>query len=670
MEGDLRKVRLIENTYIHLSDGVRSAAKIWLPEDAERHPVPAILEFIPYRKRDGTIFRDMRMHPYIAARGYACIRVDIRGSGESDGLLTDEYLPREQQDGKEIIAWAASQSWCSGAVGMTGISWGGFNALQVAAHRPPALKAIITLCSTDDRYADDIHYMGGCLLNENPAWSADRFTWGALPPDPQLAGERWRAMWLERLEAHRPWIETWLGHQTRDAYWKQGSVAEDYGAITCAVYAVGGWVDSYSNAIPRLLAGLRCPRKGLVGPWSHAYPHLAQPGPAIGYLQEALRWWDHWLKGVDTGVMDEPLYRVWMLEPHAPRPWYAELPGRWVAEESWPTARLMPRDFFLGRGTLSEAKPDRGEMLHIRSPQTTGADVGRWGGYGGEDPDMAPDQRAEDGRSLCFDTPPLVADLEILGAPAVHLRLSADRPAANLAVRLCEVSPDGVSALITYGLLNLSHRDSHEFPAALVPGKAYEVRVALNDVARRVPRGHRLRVALATAYWPIAWPAPEDATLSISTADSRLELPTRPPQASDASLRPFEPPAAPPPIAYRTIREGRGWRTVSTDLGSGRQTVVLGKDYGAGEIIDLGIEDDAVIVETYEILPDDPLSARGRIEARAGFASAGVRCRIETVTEIASTRTTFDLTCRIDAYENDKRIFSRRFDKTIPRNFM
>jgi putative CocE/NonD family hydrolase len=668
--GSLRKVRLIENSYIQLSDGVRSAAKIWLPEDAGSRPVPAIVEFIPYRKRDGTIFRDARMHPYIAARGYACIRVDIRGSGESDGLLMDEYLPREQQDGQEIIAWAASRPWCSGVVGMTGISWGGFNALQVAAHRPPALKAIITLCSTDDRYADDIHYMGGCLLNENPAWSADRFTWGALPPDPQLVGERWREIWLARLEAHRLWIETWLSHQTRDAYWKQGSVSENYGAITCAVYAVGGWDDSYSNAIPRLLGGLSCPRKGLIGPWSHAYPHLAQPGPAIGYLQEALRWWDHWLKGIDTGIMDEPMYRVWMLEPQVPRPWHAEHPGRWVAEETWPSPRVAPKIFLLGSGTLGEAKPGRGETLQIRSPQTTGADAGRWGGYGGEDPDLPLDQRAEDGRSLCFDTPPLPADVEILGAPEVHLRLAADRPAANLAVRLCHVAPDGVSALITYGLLNLTHRDSHEFPTALVPGKAYGVQVKMNDIARRVPKGHRLRLALATAHWPIAWPAPQDARLSISTRGSRLALPLRPPRAADANLRSFDPPAAPPPIDYRTIRPGRGWRTVSCDLGSGRETIVLGKDYGAGEIVALGIEDDAIIVETYEILPDDPLSARGRIEARAGFASAGVRCRIETVTEIVSTMTTFELKCRIEAHENGRPVFSRSFDKVFPRNFM
>jgi putative CocE/NonD family hydrolase len=667
-----RRIRRLEHVWIPLSDGVRLSAKIWLPEDAEESTVPAILEMLPYRKRDGTVFRDERMHPWVASQGYACVRVDIRGSGDSEGYLADEYLPREQQDGVEIIAWLARQTWCSGTVGMTGISWGGFNALQVAALRPPALKAIITLCASDDRYADDIHYMGGCLINEHPAWSADRFTWGALPPDPQLAGERWRDIWLARLERHRPWLETWLLHQRRDAYWKHGSVCEDYGAIDCAVYAIGGWEDSYSNAVPRLLQGLRCPRKGLVGPWTHAFPHLSRPGPAIGYLQEAVRWWDHWLKGIDTGIMAEPTYRVWMLDSEAPRPWYPSHAGRWVAEESWPSPRILKVGLGLGPGVLVGAgvpEPVPTE-LQIRSPQITGGDCGRWGGYGGEDPDLPLDQRTEDARSLCFDGAPLADDFEILGAPEVRLSLAADRSQAHLAVRLCDVAPDGASALITYGILNLTHRESHERPSLLEPGRFYEIHLRLNDIARRVPAGHRLRLALATAHWPVVWPAPAAATLRISTRGSTLILPRRPPAAADATLRAFEPPMAPPAIAYRESRPGRAWRLVSDDIGAGLRRIELGKDYGAGLIVASGIQDDAAIVEIHEIEPDDPLSARCRIEARASFASAGHRCRIETVTELACGTESFELDCRIDAYENGEAIFGRRFRRSIPREFM
>jgi putative CocE/NonD family hydrolase len=290
-----RRVREIENQWIELADGCRLAARIWLPEDAAQDPVPAILEYLPYRKRDGTVERDELTHPYLAGHGYAGVRVDMRGNGDSDGLMADEYTRQEHDDALEVIAWLAAQTWCSGAVGMMGISWGGFNALQVAARRPPALKAIVTLCSTDDRYADDIHYMGGCLLTDNLAWASVMLAYSSRPPDPALVGERWREMWLERLEHTPLLIENWLRHQRRDAFWQHGSVCEDFSAIQCAVYAVGGWADGYSHAIPRLLEGLGCPMKGLSGPWAPRYPHVALPGPPIGFLLEMLRGWAHWL---------------------------------------------------------------------------------------------------------------------------------------------------------------------------------------------------------------------------------------------------------------------------------------------------------------------------------------------------------------------------------------
>ena len=293
-----KAVRVIEHTLIPLKDGTMLAARIWLPDDAEQNPVPAILEYLPYRKRDGTYERDALTHPYLAGHGYAGVRVDLRGCGESTGLLFDEYAQQEQDDGVEVIAWLAAQPWCNGSVGMMGISWGGFNGLQIAARRPPALKAIVTICSTDDRYADDAHYMGGTFLTTaGLEWAFFFFSLMCLPPDPALVGDSWRAMWLERLQNIPLFQENWLQHQRRDAYWKHGSVCEDYTAIQCPVYAVGGWTDGYKNAIPRLLEGLKVPRKGLIGPWAHAYPHFALPGPQIGFLQEILRWWDHWLKG-------------------------------------------------------------------------------------------------------------------------------------------------------------------------------------------------------------------------------------------------------------------------------------------------------------------------------------------------------------------------------------
>ena len=506
-----KTVRVIEHTLIPLKDGTMLAARIWLPEDAEQNPVPAILEYLPYRKRDGTYERDALTHPYLAGHGYAGVRVDLRGSGESTGLLFDEYAKQEQDDGVEVIAWLAAQPWCNGAVGMMGISWGGFNGLQIAARRPPALKAIVTICSTDDRYADDAHYMGGAFLtNAGLEWAFFFFSLMCLPPDPALVGDSWRAMWLERLANIPLFQENWLRHQRRDAYWKHGSVCEDYAAIQCPVYAVGGWTDGYKNAIPRLLERLKVPRKGLIGPWAHAYPHFAFPGPQIGFLQEILRWWDHWLKGVDTGVMDEPMLRAWMTESVKPATHHDTLPGRWIAEPSWPPPGIMPRRLFLTDAGLREAAAPLTARA-VCSPQTVGKCAGEWVPFG-RGRDQAGDQQEDDARSLVFETAPLDAPIEILGAPIVTLDVASDRPIANLVVRLCDVHPTGESLRVSYGVLNLTHREGHEQPALLASGERYRVRIQLNDAGSVFPPGHKVRLAISTAYWPMIWPSPETAT--------------------------------------------------------------------------------------------------------------------------------------------------------------
>ena len=203
------KIKEIENLWITLKDGAKLAARMWIPKDAEKKPVPAILEYLPYRKRDGTYVRDALTHPYLAGHGYACIRADMRGNGDSDGIMLDEYAKQEQDDAVEVIAWIAAQSWCSGKVGMMGISWGGFNALQVAARKPPALKAIVTICSTDDRYADDVHYKGGAVLSEMLGWASTMFGYSSRPPDPKIVGNRWRKMWMERLENEPMLVIPW-----------------------------------------------------------------------------------------------------------------------------------------------------------------------------------------------------------------------------------------------------------------------------------------------------------------------------------------------------------------------------------------------------------------------------------------------------------------------------
>ena len=550
-----RKVRELEHFLIPLKDGTRLAARIWLPEDAEQSPVPAIFEYIPYRKGDMTAYADSLMHPYFAEHGYAALRVDIRGSGESDGILADEYDPQEHDDALEILEWIAAQPWCSGAIGMIGLSWGGITALQIAARQPPQLQAVITVCSTDERYGNDIHYMGGCLLNESMGWGTLFQAQISRAPDPALVGERWRDMWLERLENIVLPFEVWLRHQRRDSYWKRVSVSERYGEVKCPVFAVGGWADGYHDAILRLMRELKGPRRALIGPWQHIYPHYTAPGPgpAINFLDDALRWWDQWLKCIDTGVKDEPMVRVWMQESTPPKPYLEERPGRWVAERSWPSPGIEAQRFALNRHGLGK-EPGAEEVVSVHSPQSLGVAAGLWlpEHFGAE---LSGDQREEDAKSVVFDSEPLTKSIEIMGTPSVTVKLAADFGQGLVVVRLCDVAPDGTSDRVTYGALNLTHRESDESPEPLQPGRTYDVRVKLKDVAFSFPVDHRLRVAISTCYWPMIWPSAESVTLTIHTGVSSLELPVRKPDCDDGVLREFGPPVAPRPLDRTVLRE-------------------------------------------------------------------------------------------------------------------
>ncbi|MGB4828499.1 MAG: CocE/NonD family hydrolase, partial [Paracoccaceae bacterium] len=455
---------VIEHVWITLSDGCRLGARIWLPEGARAVPVPAVLEYIPYRKRDGTRVRDEPMHGYFASQGYACVRVDMRGSGESDGHLADEYLAQEQDDALEVIAWIAAQDWCDSNIGMMGKSWGGFNCLQVAARRPPALKAVMPVYFTDDRFRDDIHFMGGCLLNDNLWWGSIMLAYQSRPLDPEIVGERWRDDWLARIDRMPFFPAIWAAHQTYDAFWKHGSVQEDYAAITCPVLAFGGWADSYTNSVSRLLQGLKVPCRGIIGPWGHVYPQDGLPGPAMGFLQEAVRWWDHWLKGIDTGVMREPALRAYIndaLPPDGSRP---DQPGRWVAEAKWPSPAIAPLVLHLSETGLGDTPGT--DKRAIKSPQSHGKAAGEWmaAGCPGE---MPTDQRLDDGGALNFDTEVLDAAVETLGTPEFEVMLTSDSPVAQIVVRLCDVLPSGQVLRVSYQVMNLTHRDGHETPAAM-----------------------------------------------------------------------------------------------------------------------------------------------------------------------------------------------------------
>lgn len=661
------QVTVRDDVLIEMDDGTLLAARVWLPDAAEREPVPAIFEYVPYRRRDATADRDAVMHGYFAGHGYACIRVDIRGSGDSEGSLDDEYTQQELDDGVTVLRWLADQPWCNGRVGMIGISWGGFNGLQIAAMQPPELQAVISASSTDDRYADDVHHMGGCLLGDNLSWASIMFAFNSLPPDPASVGERWRDMWMHRLEHCRPWLVTWLEHQRRDGFWRHGSVCEDFSAIRCPVFAVSGWADGYSNSVFRLLRHLDVPRRGLVGPWSHLYPHQGVPGPAIGFLQECLRWWDRWLRDADNGVDDEPDLRVWMQHTVPPDTSYSHRPGRWVAEESWPSPRIKRRNLALQPGRLDwEQRPANVEQT-LQSPLTLGLFAGKWCSYAAG-PDLAYDQREEDGGALVFETDTLQEPLELLGQPVLTLRLSADRPYAMLAVRISDVAPDDKATRLSYGLLNLTHRDGATHPEPLEPGKSYQVAVELNHIAQSIPAGNRLRLSVSTSYWPLAWPPPRPVRVTMHLGASSLALPLRPPRDDDAGLREFGPPEGAAPLPRRQIEpEQHDWRVVR-NLGSDASALEVIDDRGTHYLEDIDLVMGIHGRERYSSRGDDFTSARGETHWTWHFAREGWEVRTETRTVLTADAENFYVQADIDAYEGEHRVFCRTFDATVPRD--
>jgi hypothetical protein len=658
-------VREIEHAWIPLRDGSRLAVRMWLPDGAAHTPAPAVIEYIPYGKRIGTRERDEAMHPWFAEHGIAALRVDLRGSGESDGVLLDEYLPQEQEDGVDVIAWTAAQPWCSGAVGLIGKSWGGFNALQIAARRPPALRGIVTVCSTDDRYADDVHYMGGCLLNDNLWWGGVFFQLCTQPPDPELVGSQWRSLWQARLESAYPHPLRWIEHPLRDDYWRQGSVCEDYSAITCPVYAVGGWADAYSNAIPRMLAGLAAPCHGLVGPWGHVYPHQGMPGPAIGFLDDAVAWWNDCLRGERSGAAARPFYRVWMPESVRAGSEGHDRPGRWVAEPRWPSARVEPRVLYLARDRLGPPGPPA--RLEIRSRQTTGRVAGGWLVA------ALRDQREDDAESLCFEAEPFRDRTELLGAPELRLVLSSDQPVAFVAARLCDVAPDGSATRVSYGLWNLTHTPDHTEWAPLVPGRKCEIRFRLNDAAHAFPPGHRLRLALSNAYWPLVWPSPVPPALQIYTEECRLVLPIRAPDPGDAQLPTFAAPASAAHSEPTPLGEPRFERRSERDEATGDLVNATRSGYDAQGRIALSRQEavaidsgDGMAIRT-RIHESDPLRARAAIEQRTELARGDWAVEIETAVEISCTRDAFRVEARLAASERGRTVFERRWDERAPR---
>ncbi|MFC3616596.1 CocE/NonD family hydrolase [Lutimaribacter marinistellae] len=669
-------IEVHETVWITMADGARLAARLWLPEGARANPVPCILEYIPYRRRDRTRMRDESMHPRFAEAGYASIRVDIRGYGDSDGLAEDEYSHQEMQDGHAVVQWIAEQDWCDGNVGMFGKSWGAYNAFQVASTRPPALKAIITVMGTDDRWREDIHFYGGCLANDNFWWGSIMQLYNAMPPDPAIVGaDRWLDMWRGRLEGAEFWPAMWLEHQTHDEMWRRGSICEAYADVDIPVYFFGGWADLFRDTPFRIAEHLKGPVKVMMGPWAHLYPHEGIPGPKADFVAEAIRFWDHWLKGVDTGLMDEPPLRFFMQESVAPNGAHKQRTGRWVEEPSWPSRNVTMTELSLNAGTLDDT-PQAGVALSICSPQSFGATGGDMCSFAIPG-DMPIDCRGDAGGALEFRGAALDTPLDLLGQARLTLRLSADRAQGIVAALLIDEAPDGAQTLLSRGFCNLTHRDSDTAPTPVTPGEEMQITVPLHGIGCRVLAGHRIVVQLASAYWPILWPAPEPVTLTLAPGTSTLHLPVRTDATDAPALRPLPEPDK--PIAKRPVtrvRDGAMERSVHTDLTTGEITHRFFLDGGVfGPVGDMRLDEIGTVLSDisdrrYTIRADDPLSARATMEQTASFTRDDWQARIHCFAEQTASATEFHLLSRVTCWSGEELIFERERTFAIPRNGM
>jgi putative CocE/NonD family hydrolase len=650
-------VKEIEHAWISMPDGVRLAMQLWLPDQATL--APAVLEAIPYRKRDSTRPYSRYWGRELARCGIVYARLDARGSGDSEGLLDDEYLPQEQHDCAEAIAWLARQPWCNGSVGMRGVSWGGFITLQTAALAPPALKAAMVFCASDRRYTDDAHYVGGSFALTGLKWATSMKLVQAGPPDPETFGPDWERAWRERLEAAPAIAARWLSHQREDDYWRQASVSLDYAAIRSPLYLVGGWADPYNEAIARLLANLEAPGKGLIGPWGHGYPAPATPGPGLVWIAEEARWWRHWLMGEETGVMEGP--RLWSYMPDespaqaAPGP----IPGRWVAAPNWPAA-AEPLVLGLAQGRLVAEASEAGRA-EIRSDAGVGLATPEWCPF--SSPQYPHEQSDDDARSTVFDLQ-LEGAVEILGAPTLRLRVAASMPVARIAARICEVTDDGRSHLITYGVLNLTHRRSHADPSPLTPGVFYDVDLPLYLTARRLQAGSRLRLALSESLWPLLWPSPEPVQVTIDLGGSSLTLPLRTAVANELAF--------PVPLAETPPASGRGGPEIVRRLTpDGRMAFEEVWPPSATTITDTGtvVERSGTNVAA-SVDQAEPTSGHWRAWQTVRYRRGDWDCALEAEVDLTSTAALFHIRERLTARRGADLVFEREEQADIPRDLM
>jgi uncharacterized protein len=647
----------IRDAWIPMPDGVKLAATLYLPPGADATPVPVVLEYLPYRK-DDSVGRNLELNSYLTRRNIAGARVDIRGTGNSEGELPEgEYTEQEQLDAEAVIAWLADQPWCTGAVGMWGISWGGFNSIQIAMRQPPppALKAIIAVEASDDMFHDDVHYIDGLLHLDEYSVMIDQLN--MLPPSP---GYPLDEELLARRFDSEPWLLTWLGQQQDGPYWRRNSLRTDYSRLTVPAFLITGWWDGYRDSVFRMTQNAHAPVRALIGPWNHTWPHIAVPGPAVEWRGHAVRWWDHWLKGIDTGLLDGPMADIYVQTWRPPDPDLTMLPGFWRSEDALPPERARQQVLYCGSAGSLAAEPGPDESVQLRYVPSAGVEAGHWWG------ELTVDQRGADAYSLVFDSAPLADDLEILGFCQVEIHGSADVSPLNWFARLCDMAPDGTTTLVAGGG-RPDRADPLRDPQWPLPGGSQPqpdwLPLQLHACSWVFPRGHRIRLAISNAMWPMIWPTPHPgvATMRLGATGTRLGLPVvgaeDRPVPTFADLEPGEELSGVTswgevlPVRWTLVRDDKGVASISW-----RGTA--GNEYPWGRVVDEEYL-------RYEVADDRPAEASARGEARTEVQLPGRLLVFSSVLDLdgdaESLRYRFKRELRRDGLLVRERSWERRF---------
>ncbi|HIK76723.1 MAG TPA: CocE/NonD family hydrolase [Gammaproteobacteria bacterium] len=514
----------ITEVWITMSDGIQLAADIYWPAGADKNDrFPILLEYLPYRK-DESRARSYSLYSYFLEHGYLVVRVDMRGTGNSEGMVIPyEYSDIELDDGEEVIDWLSQQGWSTGSVGMFGISWGGFNSIQMAMRNPPALKAFVALMATEYLYQEDVHYMDGIMHTDS--WMMGNDLYNALPGAPDFKMDE---EWLRNRFNVKPSVYKYMRQQRDGEFWDRASARGKYDLIKVPGYHIGGWYDGYRNSLPRMLENVQAPVKAMIGPWDHDFPHNAALQPQVEWRAEAVRWFDQWMKDIDTGILEEPDFVVYIRDYHPPDDSLERIPGFWRWEEGWPINRIETQTWYAqANHKLSSISGvnDEHTLENIPSIGLEGGGPTMWWGS------IPSDQRPMDKNSLVYDSEVLVEPIEILGRPLAKLHVSANAKRANWVVRISDIAPDGQITQVAGAAFNGTHRNSSRDPEDIIPGEKFPLNIQLHFTSWIFNEGHKIRVAISNAMWPMLWPSPlpVKTLLEIGGANGAyIELPIMP----------------------------------------------------------------------------------------------------------------------------------------------